>query len=73
MSLKALTNARIIDCTGADPIENGSIIIEDDRIKEVLQGQPGSLPAGAQVFNCEGPQRHPGPDRLPCACGLRGC
>ena len=60
MSLKALINARIIDCTGADPIENGSIIIEDERIKEVLQGQPGSLPSGAQVFDCEGRSVTPG-------------
>lgn len=44
--------AVIIDGTGNDPIPNGSVVIEGERIKEVLEGDPGILPANAQVIDC---------------------
>ena len=60
MNTIALTNATIIDCTGAEPAEDGSVIIEGDRIKEVLSGQPGNLPADSEVFDCKGQTLLPG-------------
>lgn len=60
MSLKVLTNAVLIDGTGAEPVENGSVVIQDNRIKEVFPGRPGTLPAGAEVFDCRGQTLLPG-------------
>ena len=60
MGCIALTNATIIDCTGADPVEGGSVVIEEDRIKEVLSGAPGSLPDETQVLDCRGMTLLPG-------------
>ena len=60
MAIFALTNARIIDCTGADPIENGAVVIEGERIKEVLAGAPKALPAGAGTIDCKGRTLLPG-------------
>ncbi len=47
-----LKNAMIIDGTGADPISNGFVIIEKQRIQEVLPGSPGQLPSNAQMIDC---------------------
>jgi len=38
MNITALTQATIIDGTGRDPIPNGSVVIEGDRIREVIAG-----------------------------------
>ena len=32
--------ATIIDGTGTDPVQHGSVVVEGDRIKEVLTGLP---------------------------------
>lgn len=55
-----LKNATIIDGTGADPVPNGSVIIIGKRIKEVLPGTPGQLPAGAVTIDCRGQTLLPG-------------
>jgi imidazolonepropionase-like amidohydrolase len=47
-----LTNAAIIDGTGSDPVPNGSVVVEGDRIREVCSGSPGSIPPGAMVIDC---------------------
>lgn len=60
MTTTALINARIIDCTGADPVEAGTVIVEGDSIKEVLEGSPGSLPTDAQIIDCRGQTLVPG-------------
>ena len=52
MNTLILTNAAIIDGTGADPIPNGSVVVEGDRIKEILPGLPGRIPAGAVAIDC---------------------
>ncbi len=54
-----LTNATIIDGTGADPVD-GSVIVEDDRIKEVLSGPPGHFPSNAIVLDCRRQTMLPG-------------
>jgi imidazolonepropionase-like amidohydrolase len=58
--LVVLKNAVIIDGSGADPVTGGSVVIEGDRIKEVLAGDPGVLPAGTEVKDCGGQTLLPG-------------
>ena len=52
MSTLVLKNAMIISGTGADPVPNGSVIIEGERIKEVLPGPPGMVPSDAVTVDC---------------------
>ena len=47
-----LKNATIIDGTAADPIPNGTVVIEGKRIKEILPGAPGQLPSNAYIIDC---------------------
>jgi cytosine/adenosine deaminase-related metal-dependent hydrolase len=51
MGLITLINSRIIDGTGKDPIENGTVVIEGDRIKAVSDTAPGPLPGGAEKID----------------------
>ena len=60
MATTILTNAVIIDCTGADPRPNGWVVIEHDRIREVGHGARGVLPAQASVIDCKGQTLLPG-------------
>ena len=55
-----LTNATIIDCTGADPRPNGWVVVEDGRIREIGEGQRGALPAEVPVVDCKGGTLLPG-------------
>ena len=55
-----LTNATIIDGTGADPLSCGWVVIEEDRIREVGSGSPGRLPSGAETIDCGGGSLLPG-------------
>ena len=41
VSLTVFTNAFLIDCTGADPVEGAAVVVEDDRIKDVAPEGPG--------------------------------
>ena len=44
MSVTVLTSALLIDCTGADPVEGAAVVVEDDRIRDVLpNGNVGPL------------------------------
>ncbi len=61
MSLTVFTGARLIDCTGADPIEGATVVVEDDRIKDVLAaGGPGPLPGPVTTLDCRGMTLMPG-------------
>lgn len=53
-------DAVVLDGTGADPVERGCVVVEGDRIKEVLTGDPGPLPSGAVVIDCRGRTLLPG-------------
>ncbi|MCJ7830687.1 MAG: amidohydrolase family protein, partial [Desulfobacterales bacterium] len=55
-----LKNTTLIDGTGADPAEGATVVVEGNRIKEVLSGGPGTLPAGARVLDCRGQTLLPG-------------
>ncbi len=60
MTTLFLKNATIIDGTGADPVSNGAVVVEDDRIKEVLRGLSGRLPSDAQTIDCRNQTLLPG-------------
>lgn len=60
MNTTVLTHLTLIDGTGADPIENAGVVIEGDRIKEVLAGKPTGLPPSAEVLDCRGHHLLPG-------------
>ncbi len=61
--LTVLTNARILDCTGDDPLEDSSIIIEDEVIGDIYTGRK-RLPAGAIVIDVGGKTVLAGPTGL---------
>jgi len=60
MSFLVLKNATLIDGTGADPVSNGTVVVEEDRIKEVLRGSPGRVPSDAQTVDCRNQTLLPG-------------
>jgi len=55
-----LTNLTLIDGTGADPQENATVVIEGNRIKEILSQSGASLPAASEVIDCHGQYLLPG-------------
>ena len=59
--LTVLENAVVIDCTGADPQEGAAVVVEDDRIKDVLpHGRVGPLPGRVTTLDCRGATLMPG-------------
>jgi imidazolonepropionase-like amidohydrolase len=61
MSLTVFTNAFLIDCTGADPMEGAAVVVEDDRIRDVLPGgKVGPLPGPVRTLDCRGATLMPG-------------
>ena len=55
-----LTNARLIDGTGAQPKENATIVIEGGRITQVTQGDDQIRNSNLEVVNLEGRTLLPG-------------
>jgi len=60
MNTLVLKNAVMIDGTGSDPVPNGSVIVEGERIREVLAGAPGRAPSHATTIDCKGKTLLPG-------------
>ena len=57
MSLTVLTNAVLIDCTGRDPVAGAALVVEDDRIKDVLPGgRVGALPGRSPRWTAGAPR-----------------
>ncbi len=52
MSVLILKNATLIDGTGREPIPNASVIVEGERIREVLTTSPGKVPSEATTIDC---------------------
>ena len=52
MSVLILKNATLIDGTGREPIPNASVIVEGERIREVLITSPGKVPSEATTIDC---------------------
>ncbi|MDR3332817.1 MAG: amidohydrolase family protein [Synergistaceae bacterium] len=59
MTMKLFTNAFLFDCTGADPVEKGWVLTEDDVIRETGDGKPPS-PPDAEILDCRGLTLLPG-------------
>ncbi|MBW2492441.1 MAG: hypothetical protein JRE65_14970 [Deltaproteobacteria bacterium] len=55
-----IKNATIIDGSGADPVPNGFVVIENERIKEAGSGEPGNISADACTVDCRGQSLLPG-------------
>jgi imidazolonepropionase-like amidohydrolase len=61
MSITVFTDAFLIDCTGAEPVEGAAVVVEDDRIKDVLpKGNVGALPGPVTTIDCRGATLMPG-------------
>jgi imidazolonepropionase-like amidohydrolase len=60
MATMILKNAVIINGTGAEPFPNGTVVVEGERIKEVLAGGAGRLPSDATVVDCRNQTLLPG-------------
>lgn len=56
----ALTNARVIDGTGAAPIEHANVIVRNNRIERVGPADTTPVPRGMPVVNVEGKTILPG-------------
>jgi len=61
MSITVFTNAFVIDCTGAEPLEGAAVVVEDDTIKDVARhGAVGALPGPVTTLDCKGATLMPG-------------
>ena len=61
MGLTVFTNALLIDCTGADPLEGAAVVVEDEKIKDVLpKGNVGALPGPVTTLDLKGATLMPG-------------
>lgn len=58
--LFAYTNARIISMKGDEVIENGTIVVRDNRIEAVGPADKVSLPEGTKIIDCSGKTIMPG-------------
>ncbi|HYE89722.1 MAG TPA: amidohydrolase family protein [Terriglobales bacterium] len=61
MGLTVFQNAFLIDCTGADPVEGAAVVVEDEKIKDVLpNGKVGPLPGRVETLDLKGATLMPG-------------
>jgi imidazolonepropionase-like amidohydrolase len=59
--ITVFTNAVVLDCTGADPVQGGSVVVEGDRIKDVLtRPGAGAVPGQVTTVDCKGKTLMPG-------------
>ncbi len=58
--LIALTHVRVIDGTGAAPIEDQTIVIRDGKIQSIAGSPTATVPAGAQILDLRGYSVLPG-------------
>jgi imidazolonepropionase-like amidohydrolase len=61
MTVAVFLNAFLIDCTGGDPVEGAAVVVEDDRIRDVLpDGRVGPLAGPVTTLDCKGATLMPG-------------
>jgi imidazolonepropionase-like amidohydrolase len=54
-------NAFLIDCTGADPVEGAAVVVEDDRIADVIpNGKVGAISGPVTTLDLKGATLMPG-------------
>jgi imidazolonepropionase-like amidohydrolase len=56
----AVVHGRVIDGTGTDPIQDGVVLMEDDRIAGVFRWNDAALPEGTKVIDLSGKTVLPG-------------
>src|SRR4249920_2079819 len=61
MAITVLTNAFLIDCTGKEPADGAAVVIEGERIKDVLRsGKVGALKGAVETLDLRGRTLMPG-------------
>jgi imidazolonepropionase-like amidohydrolase len=59
--ITVFTNAFLIDCTGKDPVEGAAVVVEGERIKDVIRsGRVGPLKGRVDTLNLRGRTLMPG-------------
>jgi imidazolonepropionase-like amidohydrolase len=53
-SIVALTHVRVIDGTGAAPLEDQTIVISDSKIQSITPGTTATVPPAAQIIDLKG-------------------
>jgi len=61
MPVTVFTNAFLIDCAGAEPLDGAAVVVEGERIKEVIpSGRVGPLRGPVETIDIEGRTLMPG-------------
>ncbi|HKZ07702.1 MAG TPA: amidohydrolase family protein [Methylomirabilota bacterium] len=61
MAITVFTNAFLIDCTGKEPMDGAAVVVEGERIKDVIRsGKVGPLKGRVETVNCKGKTLMPG-------------
>src|ERR1051325_4920911 len=61
MAITVFTSAFLIDCTGGDPLDGAAVVIEGDRIKDVIaSGKVGPLGGTVDTIDLHGRTLMPG-------------
>jgi imidazolonepropionase-like amidohydrolase len=61
MAITVFTNAFLIDCTGKEPMDGAAVVVEGERIKDVIRsGKVGPLKGRVETVNCKGRTLMPG-------------
>jgi len=61
MAITVLTNAFLIDCTGKEPADDAAVVVEGERIKDVLRaGRVGALRGKIETLDLKGRTLMPG-------------
>ncbi|HYM72475.1 MAG TPA: amidohydrolase family protein [Stellaceae bacterium] len=58
--MKVLNNVRLIDGTGAAPVNGATVVVRDDRIAAITSASQSDFPADAEVIDCAGMTVLPG-------------
>jgi imidazolonepropionase-like amidohydrolase len=59
--ITVFTNAVLLDCTGAEPVQGASVVVEGDRIKDILtKPGAGAVPGQVTTIDCKGKTLMPG-------------
>src|SRR6266852_7709331 len=56
----ALTHVRVIDGTGAPPLEDQTVVLADGKIRSVARASGAQIPSGAKVLDLAGHTVIPG-------------
>jgi imidazolonepropionase-like amidohydrolase len=61
MAITVFTNAFLIDCTGKGPADGAAVVVEGERIKDVIRsGKVGPLKGRVETIDCKGRTLMPG-------------